>query len=455
MSDLFVHGARRLDGSPVEVSIADGTIVATGESLSAPAGAEVIDAQGWLLLPGALDTHVHFNAPGARAHWEGWDTGSDAAAAGGITAVAEMPLNALPPTLDADAVRAKAAAAAAQSRVDFALWGGVVPGNRGALAGMARAGVLGFKAFMSASGIDDFPAADDLTLYEAMATIAPLGLPLLLHAESDTITSGLTVRARAEGRTGVRDYLASRPPVAETEAIARALELAAVTGCRLHIVHVSSARGLALIRAARERGGDVSGEVTAHHLVLCDADAEALGARAKCAPPLRPRGEVDALWAALAEDPEVFVVSDHSPAPAELKEAEDAFAVWGGIAGVQSTVELIVEAVLLAGRAAPARLPDLLAGAAARRFGLSAKGRLEPGMDGDLCLVEVGPARRLERDELRDRHRLSPYVGRELRARVRRTILRGAVIAADGRPVGPPRGRALAPATPVGTGPRR
>lgn len=440
----LIHGGQTAGGSPVEVAVVDGVIDAVGASVPAPAGAELIDATGLLVLPGALDTHVHFNAPGARSHWEGWDTGSAAAAAGGITTVVEMPLNASPPTVDAASFRAKAAAAGAQSRVDFGLWGGVVPGNRTELPGLAAAGALGFKAFMSSTGTPDFAASDELTLYEAMGTIAELGLPLLLHAESDRITADLAARARALGRAGVRDYLDSRPPVAETEAIARAIELAAVTGCPLHIVHVSTARGVELVRAARARGVDVTCEVTAHHLILTEADAIALGAVAKCAPPLRPAAEVDALWRLLAADKTLFVVSDHSPAPPELKRGDDHFAVWGGIAGLQSTVEAVLTEL-------PGTdlgiAPRALAGAAAERFRIDAKGALEPGNDGDLTLVAVGPPRTLARAELLDRHRFSPYVGRVLRAQVRTTMLRGHVVYRDGQLLGPPRGTLIKPAS--------
>jgi allantoinase len=373
-----------------------------------------------------------------------------------------MPLNASPPTVDAVSFASKAAVAAAESHVDFGLWGGVIPGNRAQLRELAMAGAVGFKAFMSATGTDDFPAADDLTLYEAMATIAELGLPLLLHAESDRITAALAARARAAGHVGVQDYLDSRPAVAETEAIARALELAAVTGCPLHIVHVSTARGVQLVQAARASGQDVTCELTAHHLVLTDADAVALGAAAKCAPPLRPAAEQRALWAQLAADETLFVVSDHSPAPPALKLGDDHFALWGGIAGVQSTVELMLTEVQGAGeggtgpdiaagadhasgRLAPAAVPRVLAGAAATRFGLAGKGELAPGNDADITLVEVGPARTLAREELLDRHRFSPYVGRELRARVHTTLLRGEPVYRDGGLLGQPRGRLLRP----------
>jgi allantoinase len=446
----LIRGGRLASGENADVAVLDGRIAAVGPALSPPPGAAEIDADGLLVLPGAIDPHVHFNEPG-RTDWEGWATGSAAAAAGGITAVVEMPLNASPPTVDVPSFEAKVAAAERSSLVDFGLWGGVIPGNRAELAPLAAAGVIGFKAFMSRTGTNDFPPSDDLTLYEAMATIAELGLPFALHAESDRITADLAARALGAGRRAVQDYLDSRPPVAESEAIARALELAAVTGCRLHIVHVSTLRGVRLVADARARGQDVTCEITAHHLVLTDADAVSLGAVAKCAPPLRPAAEPAALWEQLRTDPTLFVVSDHSPAPPELKQGDDAFAIWGGIAAAQSTVELILTEGVGGGRLPLADAPRALAGAAAARLGLPGKsglgglGGLEVGMDADLALIDLGPPRVLAREELLDRNRFSPYVGRELRARVRTTLLRGETIYRDGRAVGPPRGRLLRP----------
>ena len=440
MYDLIVRGARGPGGEEaIDIAVSDGKLAAIGPGIDGPARTE-IDARGLLVLPGGVDAHVHFNEPGSRTHWEGFATGSDALAAGGVTSTFEMPLNANPPTVTPEAFDAKRAAAERASRVDFGLWGGIVPGNVEELEPLADRGVIGFKAFMSRSGTDDFPASDDLTLYEAMSVISGLGALVAVHAESDEITHGLAQRAQAAGRVGVRDYLESRPAAAETEAIASAIELSAVTGCPLHVVHVSTGRGAALVAEARARGVDVTCEVTPHHLVLTEEDAERLGAVAKCAPPLRPAGESAALWEALARGDVSFVASDHSPAPAELK-GGDAFAVWGGIAGCQSTLELLLTESR--GRLSLAHIADALAAGVARRFRIEGKGTLEPGSDADLVLVELGPERVLERSELRCRHRLSPYVGRSLSARVVATILRGEPIYRDGELIGARRGRLL------------
>jgi allantoinase len=256
--------------------------------------------------------------------------------------------------------------------------------------------------------------------------------------------SRLARRAIAEGRVSVRDYLASRPVVAEVEAIGRAIAFAAETGCALHVVHVSSARGVALVAQARARGVDVTCETCPHYLVLDEDDAERLGAAAKCAPPLRPADEREALWAALQAGDVDLVATDHSPAPAALKEGDDFFAVWGGIAGAQTLLALLYSEGVVRRGVTAAALSALLAATPARRFGLApGKGALAVGADADVALVDPSSAWTVSRDELLDRHRLSPFVGRALRGRVVRTILRGRTVARDGRLVGAPCGRVV------------
>lgn len=437
MTGRIIREARLADGSTVDILVEGGQIAELGAELSVSARVPELDARGLLALPGVVDSHVHFNEPGSRTGWEGWATGSAAAAAGGVTTVVEMPLNASPPTVDTALFNRKVASAAASSHVDFGLWGGVIPGNRDQLRPLAERGVIGFKAFVSDSGVADFPAADAGTLLEAMETIAETGLTLAVHAESDEITSALARTAISEGRLSMRDYLASRPIVAETEAIARLLELAGATGCSLHIVHISSARGVELVNRARDEGLAVSCEVTPHHLLLDAEDAVRLGAVAKCAPPLRDRAESDRLWAQVLGREIDWIASDHSPAPPELLSEADLFASWGGIAAVQSSLELL----LTDGRLPLELIPEVTASVPADRLSLAGKGRLEVGADADLALVQLGPARELSAGELRSRHRRSPYVGRTLTAQVRHTLLRGEPIG----PAEPPRGRLLTP----------
>jgi allantoinase len=438
--DLIVRGATVVAaGGPerLDVGVADGRIAELAPELSG--AREEVDATGLHVLPGVVDAHVHFNEPG-RTDWEGWATGTQALAAGGATVGVEMPLNAHPPTIDVAAFDAKRAAADASAHVDYALWGGIVPGNLDRLEELAERGVVGFKAFMSTSGVDDFERADDLTLYEGMRAAAELGLPVAVHAESEAITNGLAARARAEGRDGVRDYLDSRPAVAELEAIATAIALAEDAGATLHIVHVSTGRGVALVAHARARGVDVSCETCPHYLVLTDEDAERIGVLAKCAPPLRPAAESEALWDALENGALPMVASDHSPAPAELKQG-DAFSAWGGISGCQTLLAL----VLSAGRLDLGRVAGATASFPAERLHLPGKGRIEPGADADLALVDLTATDVLRTEDLFYRHPHSPFIGRTMRARVVRTLVRGRTVFADGRIAAPPGGRLVTP----------
>jgi len=429
-------GARRAD-----VGIADGRIVAVAGALDDAARAD-LDATGLHVLPGAVDAHVHFNDPG-RTAYEGFESGTRAAAAGGTTTIVDMPLNALPPTIDARAFDRKRAVAERTALVDFALWGGLVPGDVDRLDDLAGRGVVGFKAFMSDTTMPEFAMADDLTLYEGMARAARLGLPVAVHAESEQITSALAARARREGRRGVRDYLRSRPAIAEIEAIGRALLLAEETGCALHVVHVSTGRGVALVAEARARGVDATCETCPHYLVFDEEDAERLGAAAKCAPPLRPAAEREALWAAI--DDVALVASDHSPSLPELKQGDDFFAIWGGITGAQVLLGVLLDAGHHERGLALEQVAALAAGGAARRYRLAGKGRIEPGADADLALVDLDGETALTAETLLHRHPHSPWVGRTLRGRIARTLVRGTTVFADGRIAGPPAGRLVTP----------
>ena len=444
-ADLVVRGGivvHRTGAERADVAVADGRIAAVGPDLDV-AGAEEIDAGGIHVLPGGVDPHVHFDEPG-RTDWEGIATGSEALAVGGFTAYADMPLNSLPVTTTVDAFDRKRAAAEAASHVDFGLWGGLVPGNAGDLEPLVRRGALGFKAFLCDSGIAEFPPADDLTLAEGMRRCAALGAIVLVHAESSAMVAELTRRAAAGGRTGPRDFGATRPALAELEAINRALFLAGETGCALHVVHVSTAGGVELVDRARAAGVDVTCETCPHYLLLTAADAEELGAIAKCAPPLRSGDDREGLWRQIERGALSIVASDHSPCPPELK-AGDFLGAWGGISGCQTTRQLLL-AHGHARRGLPlATVASLTATGAARRFRLAGKGAIEPGADADLALVDLGSEWTLRRSELRYRHRQSPYVGLPVRGRVARTVLRGRTVVLDGRLVGPPRGRLLVP----------
>lgn len=448
--DILIRGGSVVTSSDViesDISISDGVVAAVEPELEGSAGVE-IDASGLHVFPGVIDPHVHFNEPG-RTHWEGFETGTRAFAAGGATTIFDMPLNAYPPTTDRKSFELKAAAGSESALIDFALWGALVPGNVDRLEELAGCGATGFKAFMSASGTEDFRNVDDLTLYEGMAEAARLGLPVAVHAESDAIVSALTRRALERVKVSARDYLASRPVIAELEAISRAILFAGETGCALHVVHVSTGRGVDLVSAARERGVDVTCETCAHYLTLTEDDLEELGAVAKCAPPLRPTEERDALWEHILDGYVPMVTSDHSPCPPEMKAGDDMFRAWGGISGGQSTVQVLLTEGEGRGLELPA-LAGITSEAVARRFGLSGKGRVEVGYDADLALVDLKHRGVLRDEDLLYRHRHSPYVGRELKGRVAHTLLRGELVFSDGRVVSGPMGRLVRPDIPGG-----
>lgn len=445
--DLIIRNGTLVTAQHVasqDLAIADGKIVAIGQELSGTSQEE-IDARGLHIFPGIIDAHVHFNEPG-RSEWEGFATGTRALAAGGTTTFFDMPLNASPPTLDAASFKLKLAAAQASSLVDFAFWGGLVPGNLAQLADLVDCGVIGFKAFMSNSGIDDFQAADDLTLYEGMSQIAQLGSLVAVHAENDQLTSALAQQAIAQGRTGIRDYLASRPVVAELEAIQRAILFAQDTGCRLHIVHVSTGRGIALVAEARARDIDVSCETCAHYLVLSEEDVERLGAVAKCAPPLRTFTEQTALWQQLASGNIPIVTTDHSPAPPSMKTSNNFFSVWGGISGCQTLLQLLLTEGYHQRRLPLTLIAAVTTANVAQRFSIfPAKGSLAIGSDADLALIDLERTSVLEQQDLFYRHQFSPYIGRQLRGTIVRTLLRGQTVFLAGKPIGEPRGQLLKP----------
>jgi allantoinase len=443
--DLVIRNGRVVTSDGVDrgdIAVVDGVIVELGVGIAGSGAAEV-DAGNLTVFPGGVDPHVHFQDPGNTA-WEGFVSGSRALAAGGMTLVFDMPLDCLPSTIDGKSFDRKLEAVRGSSLVDFAFWGGLVPGNLDRMEELAARGVVGFKAFM-ANGTEDFPTVDDLTLYEGMVRCAELGCLIAVHAENEQITSRLTAQAIAAGRTGPGDFIASRPSFAENEAIARALLFAEETRCPLHVVHVTTAKGVALIAAAQARGVDVSWETCPHYLVFTEDDIEELGVLGKCSPPLRAAAEPNHLWAYIRDGILPMIGSDHSPCTDAEETGDNFFAFMGGISGCQSTRPILLEHGYGRRGIGLPTIAAVTAGNAARRFNIPNKGDIAVGHDADLALVDLEVRGELQAADLFYRHKRSAFVGQAIRGRIVRTYVRGTAVFADGKVISPPIGRLVVP----------
>lgn len=406
----------------VEVAVRDGRIAAIlplGADLAATQRIQL--APDEVLLPGLVDTHVHVNEPG-RTEWEGFASATRAAAAGGVTTIIDMPLNSIPPTVTLDALEVKRAAARPNAAVDVGFWGGAVPENLGSLRSLHDAGVFGFKAFLAPSGVDEFGHLDAAQLDAALEELGAFDGLLLVHAEDP----GVLEAAPNEGGTRYDAYVASRPDEAEVVAISRVIAGVRRTGTRAHILHLSSAATLPELRAARAEGLPITVETCPHYLALASETIPDGGTQFKCAPPIRSRANRDALWQALRDGDIDFVVSDHSPATADLKFAGDGdFAqAWGGIAGVQ----LGLAAVWTEAASRDVPLDDVvrwMSTSPAAFAGLPRKGLIEVGRDADLVVFAPDERFTVRAHELLHKNPVSAYDGAELRGVIRRTWLRG------------------------------
>jgi allantoinase len=433
--DLVLRGQRVVTpegvrAASVHVDRTSGRIVAVAGYDAVPAGADIVDAGEAALMPGVVDTHVHVNEPG-RTEWEGFRTATEAAAAGGVTALVDMPLNSIPATTTLAALAQKQESTRGQLWIDVGFWGGVVPGNAAELAPMAGAGALGFKCFLVESGVDEFGFVREAELRPAMAELARVGRPLLVHAEvPGPIEAAEAALARREPPADPRayaTYLASRPRAAEDEAVRLVIGLCRDTGARTHVVHHASSDSLPQIAAARAAGLPFSAETCPHYLSFAAEDIPDGATAFKCAPPIRERDNREALWAALRAGTLGLVASDHSPCTPALKrlEAGDFQAAWGGISGLQ----LAFSVVFTEARARGFELADVVrwmcAGPAELAGVAGRKGVIAPGADADLVIFrddarfEVAPERVLHR------HKVTPYAGRSLLGVVASTYVRG------------------------------
>jgi allantoinase len=427
--------------TPAAIHIRDGRIERLSDYDDVEPGAPIDDYGDLVLMPGVVDSHVHVNEPG-RTEWEGFETATRAAAAGGVTTIVDMPLNSIPPTTSVEALHAKVAAMEGKCSVDVGLWGGAVPGNAEELRAMLAAGALGFKCFLVDSGVPEFGHLAEEGLASALAALRGTGAPLLVHAE----LPGPIERAAQTLRGDVTSYqrwLHSRPHQAEDEAIALVDRHVRASGAEAHIVHLSSADGLEVIRRARDGGVGLRAETTPHYLYFASETIPDGAPEYKCAPPIRERENRERLWQALRDGSIAGVVSDHSPCTPELKQLDrgDVDGAWGGIASLQFGLSIVwtegrkrgfplagVSQLLSAGPASIARIA-------------SRKGRLAAGYDADIIAFDPDAMLTVTPDRIQHRHKVTPYAGAELSGVVRATYLRGQKIYADGAHFGVPKGR--------------
>jgi allantoinase len=432
--DLVFRASRAVlpGGDRAAAVLVDAGRVLAVEPLEVPveAATEVRLGRDEVLLPGLVDTHVHVNEPG-RTEWEGFRTATRAAAAGGITTLLDMPLNSLPPTVDVPALAVKRAAAAGQVAVDVGFWGGAVPAGLGSLGDLYAAGVFGFKCFLVDSGVPEFPPLDPAGVAAALAELAPLDALLIAHAEDPAV---LAAAPGPDGRS-YRAFLASRPPEAETAAITGLLAAAAATGARVHVVHLSAAAAVPVLRAARERGVRVSAETCPHYLTLAAEEIAAGATEFKCCPPVRGADNRDLLWEALAAGDIQAVVSDHSPCTPELKRPDlgDFGLAWGGIASLQITLPVVWTEARRRGHPLADVVGWMGAGPAALA-GLPHKGVIAPGAAADFAVFAPDEQFTVDPARLAHRNPVTPYAGRRLTGLVRRTWLAGQPI--GDRPAG-------------------
>ncbi|GAB1614001.1 allantoinase AllB [Mammaliicoccus lentus] len=417
----------------VEVGIKDGKIAAIGKELGE--ADNVVDAKGLIVSPGMVDAHVHITEPGGgyRDSWEGYETGTRASAKGGVTSFIEMPLNQVPATVDHKSIQEKFDAGNGKLSVDIASYGGLVPYNlNGGIQELSDNGVVAYKCFLATCGDrsieGDFMNVDDYSLYEGMKQIAKTGKILSVHAENATITDRLGEIAKENGETTLSAYVDSRPVFTEVEPIRKIILFAKETGCRVHIVHVACKEGVEEIVKAQQEGVDITCETCTHYLYFYKEELDSIGPVVKCSPPIREQSRLEGMWEHVFEGNISFVTSDHSPCTPDLKDTDNAFEAWGGIAGVQNNVDVLFDEGVQKRNMSLKQFADIIATNPAKRFGLDSKGSISVGKDADFVFIKKDSPYTLQTEDLAYRNKISPYVGRTIGAQVVKTILRGTEI---------------------------
>jgi allantoinase len=426
------------------VHIRNGSITAVRNYNDLPAGASIYDARGAVVMPGLVDTHVHINEPG-RTDWEGFETATRAAAAGGVTTLIDMPLNSIPTTTTTAGLEAKRARARKKCWVNVGFWGGVVPGNAGELRALHRAGVFGFKCFLVPSGVPEFENVTESDLRSALAIVAEMDAPLLVHAELPGPIEQATKRLVKADPRSYATWLRSRPPAAEKQAIEMMIALAREFDARVHIVHVSSELSVPLIRRAKKEGVRITAETCPHYLAFSSRGIRRGATEYKCAPPIRDSQSQKGMWRALEKKTIEMVVSDHSPSPPAMKctNTGDFFRAWGGISSLQLGLS-ILWTELSRRNYSFEHLVRWMCSGPARLAGLeNHKGAIAPGYDADIVIWNPGKRFLVRPKMLHHRHKLTPYANRSLRGVVQATILRGEMIYDGSRFLGTPQGALL------------
>ena len=423
--DLVVRGAQILTNAgivPREVGVRDGKIVAIEPLGNNLTGTQVIDvAQDQVLIPGLVDTHVHVNEPG-RTEWEGFESATKAAAAGGVTTIVDMPLNSIPPTVNLEALALKQDAARRKAYVDVGFWGGAIPGNKPELRKLHDAGVFGFKCFLLHSGVEEFPYLEPDEMEEDMGEIASFDSLMLVHAED---SRAIDRAPNAEGDHYDR-FLASRPRGAENVAVAEVIERARWTGARAHILHLSSSDALPMIKSAKRDGVKLTVETCPHYLTLLAEEIPNGATAFKCCPPIREASNRELLWQGLQDGIIDSIVSDHSPSTIDLKDVEngDFGVAWGGVASLQLGLSLVWTEAQRRGIKLEQVL-NWMSKRPAEIAGVTHKGAIALGNDADFAFFAPGDSYVVDVKQLHHKNPISPYQGKALAGKVHRTFVRG------------------------------
>jgi len=436
---------------PASIHIADGRIARILPHAETADVRQIIDLENLVVSPGIVDTHVHVNEPG-RTEWEGFDTATRAAAAGGVTTLVDMPLNSIPPTTNVVGLGAKRAAADQACFVDVGFWGGVVPGNERHLEPLVDAGVCGFKCFLTPSGVAEFPEVDEVDLREALPILAKRNVPLLVHAETPALLRRFVPHPShhadpsdptSQPYQSYRGYLDTRPPESEIDAIRMMIRLAEEFAVLTHIVHVSAGAAIDDLAQAQADGVPITAETCPHYLTFAAEDIPDGATEFKCAPPVREGANREVLWNGLRKGVLGMIVTDHSPSPPDLKTPGDFLRAWGGIASLELSLAAVWTGAAARGFG-PGDVARWMSTAPAALAGLTdRKGAIAPGRDADLVVWDPDAEFVVDPCNLQQRQKYTPYAGRRLRGIVRKTFVRGTLVWDGDRLQSSPSGRLL------------